>query len=92
MANAYVRSTVTRKYVGGVQLQSARRGRYLAHIGTTRQLNTLLKNICPVGNTFIALVPVNVFEMDRTQITTIRTVEFWEFQCDRNYCRMWNKP
>jgi Na+-translocating ferredoxin:NAD+ oxidoreductase RNF subunit RnfB len=87
-----VHTAVTSSVAGGAQLQSARRGRCLAHIGTARQLYTYFKNICSVGSTFIASLPVDVFEMDIIQVTAIRTVAFWEFQRDRNCCRMWNKP
>ena len=92
MACAYVRTAVTTNVAGGAQLQSTRRGRCLAHIGTARQRYTYLKNICSVGSTFIASVPADVFEMDRIQVAAIPTVAFWEFQCDRKCCTMWNKP
>jgi hypothetical protein len=56
-----VRTAVTRKVAGGAQLQSARRGRCLAYIGTASQLYTYFKNICSVRSTFIASVPVDIF-------------------------------
>jgi hypothetical protein len=51
------------------QLQSARSGRYLAHVGKARRCYARSKNICPVGSTITLSVFIAVLDYPANNVS-----------------------